>query len=105
MSVQTRCPNPACSQVNAVDPSQLRQRVRCPACGTKYVAESTVVADPAGAAETQPGPRPAPAPDVARIGRFVIREKLGAGMFGTVYRAHDPHLDREVALKVPHPSV
>src|SRR5581483_596768 len=41
------------------------------------------------------------APDLpTTVGRFVIREFLGAGTFGTVYRAHHPQLDREVALKV-----
>ncbi len=36
-----------------------------------------------------------------RIGRFVIESNLGQGAFGTVYRAFDPVLAREVALKVP----
>jgi serine/threonine protein kinase len=35
-----------------------------------------------------------------RIGRYVIREHLGQGASGTVYRAYDPKFDREVALKV-----
>lgn len=35
------------------------------------------------------------------VGRFQVISILGRGSFGTVYRAYDPLLDREVALKVP----
>ena len=40
-----------------------------------------------------------------RIGRYAIRERLGAGGFATVYVAYDPTLDRLVALKVIHPHL
>ena len=42
----------------------------------------------------------APADQGRRWGHLLIREELGAGSFGTVYRAHDPHLQRDVALKI-----
>jgi predicted ATPase len=35
-----------------------------------------------------------------RFGRYEIRSSLGAGAMGEVFRAYDPRLDREVALKV-----
>src|ERR1700680_1725352 len=35
-------------------------------------------------------------------GSLEIRALIGGGMFGAVYRAWDPLLDREVALKILH---
>lgn len=39
-----------------------------------------------------------------RIGRYTLADKLGAGSFGVVFRAHDTVLDRMVAIKVLNPA-
>jgi eukaryotic-like serine/threonine-protein kinase len=41
----------------------------------------------------------------AELGRFRILSLLGKGEHATVYRAYDPILDRDVALKVPRQTV
>ena len=40
----------------------------------------------------------------SQFGRFQVRGLLGKGSWATVYRAFDPVLEREVALKVPSPG-
>lgn len=39
------------------------------------------------------------------IGRFLLEEYLGAGSAGEVYAAHDPALDRKIAIKILLPQM
>ena len=40
-----------------------------------------------------------------RIGRYLVRAKVGSGGMGTVYAAFDPQLGRRVALKLLRPDI
>ncbi|MCP4198712.1 MAG: serine/threonine protein kinase [Proteobacteria bacterium] len=64
--------------------------------------------------ERDPSPVPTPSPLPAEIGLtdlsgravkgFLLREKIGSGGFGVVYRAVQPSIERDVAVKIilPH---
>src|SRR5262249_17836387 len=59
-------------------------------------------AEPPSTRESHPDTTGAP-PE--RVGRYEVVCELGRGAFGVVYRARDPRVGRDVALKVPHPHV
>ncbi|MCA9688198.1 MAG: protein kinase [Myxococcales bacterium] len=40
----------------------------------------------------------------ARLGRYIVLQRVGTGGMGVVYAAYDPQLDRKVAVKLMHAS-
>jgi serine/threonine protein kinase len=52
-----------------------------------------------------PGALPLPKPGDVLAGRYVLRERIGEGGMGIVYRAEQPALARTVAIKLLHPDL
>jgi eukaryotic-like serine/threonine-protein kinase len=59
-------------------------------------AEKTLVLDATGGKDRQPSSHAA---TPAKLGRYELMYELGKGAMGVVYRARDPRINREVALK------
>ena len=79
------CPH-CCNVMEMADAGQ--DDLLCAACGASFRPDPTATATWSAPS----GPR--------TLGRFELREEVGRGGFGTVYRAWDPELHRSVAIKV-----
>jgi WD40 repeat protein/tRNA A-37 threonylcarbamoyl transferase component Bud32 len=111
MPVKVQCSNPDCQRVYNVSAAHIGKSVRCKQCSQTFVASATSesiqspVTKDSASPELSLGKNKAQAATAnQRLGRFEIRARLGGGAFGIVYRAFDPQLEREVALKVPRPG-
>jgi len=108
MKIALNCPQ--CSKKATLSDEFVGRSVRCPACRHKFkvpAAETQIQNAGSVLKDTLATPGAGLQPPVssempAKIGRFVVKQKLGAGAFGAVYRAVDTQLQREVAVKVPH---
>ncbi|MEZ6058816.1 MAG: protein kinase [Planctomycetaceae bacterium] len=123
---RTTCSN--CSRRLRVPENALGQLVRCPSCGHTFEVMDVRAATPAAPATPAPPEQTVSRTVAARdddsdsdrrsentcdpdisiegrtgqtVGRYEVREAVGQGGFGRVYRAYDPDHDRFVALKIP----
>jgi hypothetical protein len=99
MLITVRCPNPACAAICSVADDLVGQQVRCGSCKQPFTCqpEEPVAVEAVATEAPDDGPQ--------TIGRYQVRARLGSGACGTVYRAYDPALDREVAVKLIRPDL
>lgn len=107
MSARVQCPE--CQKPYRVSEGSLGGTAVCKYCRSHF----TLVATTAGTVERKgavlnkeqrrprDSSRNSPYGSPSQLGRFTICQLLGEGCFGTVYRARDTVLERDVALKVP----
>ena len=101
MSDPLHCPN--CNALGEVSGDS--GSVHCNQCGSSWTFHG-----PLTETQSQSPPLTSPGRVTSKgnvpptLGRFEIRQRLGEGGFGSVYLAHDPILERDVALKIPHPG-
>ena len=89
LNFRLRCPH-CHNPIEVVDESlSAESDIACPSCGSSFrlaTGQQTVSYRPAKG---------------ATVAHFELRDKVGAGAFGTVWKAWDTELQRWVALKIP----
>jgi len=86
--VSPHCHNPI--EAVALD---LAHETLCPSCGSTFRLDM-------GSTVTWP-----PSEGPGTLGPYELVGMVGTGELGSVYKAHDPELDRTVAIKMPHAGI
>ena len=85
-TLHVRCPH--CQHpIEVVADAELAE-ITCPSCDSRF----SLIGDRTTTFVAEQAPP---------LGRFEVIERVGAGAFGTVWKARDPELDRTVAVKIP----
>ncbi len=108
--LRLNCPAASCNH-SWIESEEKLAATTCPVCGLTFTCEATgetLLAPSVDASSTVahlPKASGTTDVDVQNIGPYVIQRKLGSGTFGVVYQAHDPRLNRWVAVKVLKPEL
>ena len=101
---RVRCTHEDCGAVTVFDGGSSTRTVSCTGCGRSLKVAPSISNTPrssSGISKNSSMSTPLP----AKIGRYEVRQRLGLGGFGEVFRAYDPQLERDVAVKVPRAEV